>query len=89
MRKPKQYVSVTANLNSDGSPMIIAWRNNREFDIIPLSDGKGGEIKRVAPVTLLTEATPDLLAALEQIARIGGATAEASIARAAIHKATA
>jgi hypothetical protein len=91
MRKPKQYTSVTsvtANLNTDGSPMIIAWKNNREFDLIPLSDGKGGEIKRVMPITPLTEAAPGLLAALQQIARIGGTSAESAIASAAIAKAT-
>lgn len=67
MRKPKQYQTVTANLNGDGSLSIVAWKNNREFDMIPLSDGKGGEIKRVAPITPLTEAAPDMLAMLEKL----------------------
>jgi hypothetical protein len=66
MRKPKQYTSVTANLTTNGNPMIIAWRNDREFDMIPMY-GKSGEIKWVAPITPLTEASTDLLEALEEI----------------------
>jgi hypothetical protein len=46
---PKAYKTVTANLNPDGSPSIIAWRG-KTFDTIPLSDGKGGIIPKVSPV---------------------------------------
>jgi hypothetical protein len=48
----KQYETVTANLNADGSPSIIAWRG-KTFDTIPLSDGKGGTIARVVPADAL------------------------------------
>jgi len=60
----KKYQTVTANLNNDGSPSIVAWKNNREFDMIPIY-GKGGEIKRLTPM----EAAPDLLAMLEKLTR--------------------
>lgn len=49
MKRPKIYETVTANINPDGSPSIIAWRG-KTFDTIPLSDGKGGKIAKVSPV---------------------------------------
>ena len=84
---------ITANLNTDGSPSIIAWRGDT-FDVIPLSDGKGGTIARVVPADALHLAAPDLLAALtwivERLERGGKAAASDAIsqARAAIAKAT-
>ncbi len=59
--KPK-YHSVTAGLNSDGSPSIIAW-HGKTFDSIPIQDGKGGTIRKVSPVD------PRHLAALVTAAR--------------------
>ena len=51
MAKPnKKYTHITANLNTDGSPCIIAWyKEGRRstFDTIPLSNGKGGQITKV------------------------------------------
>ena len=49
----KKYTRITANINSDGSPCIIAWykEGRREtFDAIPLSNGRGGQITKVAVV---------------------------------------
>lgn len=68
------YQTVTANLNTDGSPNIIAWRGDR-FDVIPLSDGKGGTIARVVPADPLHLAAPDLLAALRNAANVLAALA--------------
>ena len=90
------YQTVTANLNTDGSPSIIAWRGNA-FDVIPLSDGKGGTIARVVPADALHLAAPDLLAALQEVASENmDALSDrdelircATIARRAIAKATA
>lgn len=94
MKTPKAiYQTVTANLNTDGSPSIIAWRG-KTFDTIPLSDGKGGTIKRVVPADALHLAAPDLLAALtwivERLERGGRAAVSDAISQAqsAIAKAT-
>lgn len=49
MKTKAIYKSVTANINPDGSPLIVAWRAGA-FDTIPLSDGKGGTIPKVSPI---------------------------------------
>ena len=75
MKTPKAiYQTVTANLNPDGSPNTIAWRG-KTFDVIPLSDGKGGTIARVVPADALRLAAPDLLAALKNAANVLAALA--------------
>jgi len=87
------YDTVTANLNPDGSPNIIAWRG-KTFDVILLSDGKGGTIDRVVPADALHLAAHDLLADLTWIVgrlERGGKAAASdaiSVAQAAIAKAT-
>jgi hypothetical protein len=50
----RKYTSITANLNKDGSPQIIAWYKEGRtlsFERIPLSNGRGGEITKVAVVS--------------------------------------
>ena len=49
-RKKAKYTTVTAGINKDGSPSIIAWYRTGgrlTFDSIPISNGKGGTITKI------------------------------------------